>query len=268
LSGLKQWTATAAIRLAPAAIFVVGWWTLSEIVGSDLLPPPGSVIELLGSSLFSDPIIKAQGGGSWGYLPHIEWTLRQFGIGFLVGGLIGTLVGLTASRLQNLSSCAGNLLEFFRAIPPLIMVPLVLVLLPPAPEIEPLIIGLYAALSLFAYTLEAVINVPVVLIDLARLLGARGHRLVFDVLMPAILPELLGAMRVTVVTSVGIAIVVEYLAMPSGIGRVMKFAASFSRIDLIIVGVIWAVIITLFVDVIMALLSRHFLRWQPTGVAK
>jgi NitT/TauT family transport system permease protein len=85
--------------------------------------------------------------------------------------------------------------------------------------------------------------------------------------MPAILPELLGAMRVTVVTSIGIAVVVEYLAMPAGVGRVMKFAASFSRIDLLMVGIIWAVIITLFVDAIISLLSRHFLRWRPTGAA-
>jgi NitT/TauT family transport system permease protein len=158
------------------------------------------------------------------------------------------------------------LLEFLRAVPPLILVPLALTLLPPMALTEVLIIGVYAALAQFTYSVEASKNVPVHFLDLAQVMGARGTRLTIDVLVPATLPELLGAMRVTVVTSMGIAVVVEYVAMPAGIGRVMNFAASFSRIDLIIVGIMWAAVITLVVDAALNLVSRWCLRWNRSSL--
>jgi len=255
-----------AVYSAPLAFFVIAWAGLSVLLGPTRLPSPAEIVLLAASSFLADPIIRAQGGGSWGYLPHVAWTLSQFAVGFTCGAFAGIATGLFVSRSRHFVGCIGMVLEFLRAVPPLILIPLTLTLLPPAAAIEALIVGVYAALTLFTYSVEASRNVPVHLLDLAQVMGARGTRLTIDVLLPATLPELFGAMRVTLVTSVGIAVVVEYLAMPAGIGRVMNFAASFSHIDLIIVGIVWAVVITLLVDEALNLVARSCLRWKRSSL--
>ena len=92
--------------------------------------------------------------------------------------------------------------------------------------------------------------------------------MIWDVQVPAVLPELLGALRVTSVMSLGIAIVVEYMVSPQGIGRVMKFAISYSSVDLILVGIIWAIAIAYLIDFILVLIFAYVLRWSTRGKAE
>ena len=65
--------------------------------------------------------------------------------------------------------------------------------------------------------------------NLARLLGADTWHIVTGVQILGLLPELLGGLRVTAALGLRIAVLTEYLATPSGLGRVMKFAISYSR---------------------------------------
>lgn len=258
--------AQASLQIAPIALFIVIWGALSALLDSTRLPSPIEVLWISATSLFADPIIRAQGGGSSGYLPHVAWTFQQVAIGLAGGSLLGIGAGLLVSRSREFLGCAGAVIEFVRAMPPLILVPIALTVLPPMGFTEALIVGAYAALTQFTYAVEAGRNVPTRLLDVAHAMGARGMRLTKDVLAPAALAELFGAVRVVVVTSIGIAIVVEYLAMPTGIGRVMSFAASFSRIDLIIVGIMWAIILTLMMDGLLSLVSRWCLRWRRAAL--
>jgi ABC-type proline/glycine betaine transport system permease subunit len=51
------------------------------------------------------------------------------------------------------------------------------------------------------------------------------------------------------------------MSAPQGIGRVMKFAISYSRIDLVMVSAIWVILIALFVDTVISQLFRLSVRW-------
>jgi NitT/TauT family transport system permease protein len=216
---------------------------------------------VLSDSLFHEPIIEAQGGGSNGLSTHIVATLAGFSGGFTSGIFIGFAIALTMSQFKALSLLLEPALEFFRALPPLLVVPFAILLCRSNDTLECFTVAIYSAFSICVYTLSAARNIVPNYTHLAKLLGAGRLRRVFDVQIPAIMPELVGALRVTAALSLGIVVVVEYLAAPSGIGRVMKFAISYSRVDLIVVSVIWSIIIAIGVDSTISMLFRLVLRW-------
>jgi ABC-type nitrate/sulfonate/bicarbonate transport system permease component len=155
-------------------------------------------------------------------------------------------------------------LETLRVLPPLILIPFVLVVLGPTELAQVAVCGLYAALSMGIHTLNALRNVPQEFWILTHLQGATRAQAMRTMALPAALPELLGGIRISLALALGIVIVSEYLGAPSGIGRVLKFTLSFARVDLLLVGLVWAALIGLLFDLIVshAILARN--RWQTT----
>jgi ABC-type nitrate/sulfonate/bicarbonate transport system permease component len=245
----------------PLLLLAACWQICAYLVGPSRCPDIGQSLVVLCDSFFHEPIIEAQGGGSNGLSTHVVATLVGFSGGFTSGIIIGFALALTMSQFRALSHLLEPALEFLRAIPPLLVVPFAILLCRSNDTLEWFTVAIYSAFSICVYTLTAVRNIVPSYLQLAELLGAGRLRRVFDVQIPAIMPELVGAFRVTAALSLGIAVVVEYLAAPAGIGRVMKFAMSYSRIDLIVVSVIWVVIIAIGVDRAISTIFGMSLGW-------
>jgi ABC-type nitrate/sulfonate/bicarbonate transport system permease component len=249
-------------------VFAVIWQICALIVGPNRCPDIGQTLIVFGDSFWHEPITEAQGGGANGLSTHLVSTVASFFAGLTSGSFTGFVAALSMSQYKALTLLLEPVLEFFRALPPLIVIPFAILLCRSNDTLECFTVGIYSAFSICLYTLSAVKNIAPSYTHLAKLLGAGRIRTVFDVQIPAIMPELLGASRVTAALSLGIAVVVEYLAAPAGIGRVMKFAISYSRIDLIMVSVIWVIIIAVAVDCIISMIFGFLLKWSRREQAR
>jgi ABC-type nitrate/sulfonate/bicarbonate transport system permease component len=249
-------------RAAPFLIVAIIWELSSRFAGSDFLPSVLEIVDIFVSSSTSDAIIASQGGGSSGYLPHVLKTVIHVVVGVTIGGGLGAIGALGLFQSQGTRLYIEPILESLRAVPPLILVPFVLIAFGATATAQFIICGLYAGLSLFVYTINALDNIPHEYRDIARLYGTSRMQLIRKVELPAIVPELLGGTRVTFAIALGIVIVAEYMGAPSGVGRVLKFALSFSRVDLILVGIIWAGVIGLIFDTIIDHAIRSCIRWR------
>lgn len=243
-------------------LFVFSIWIVcSLILGSDRLPGPIKVGRTLVDSFRSDPIIAAQGGGPLGYSFHVEMTVVNAISGILAGGFIGVCGAVIVARNALVRAAIAPILNALRFVPPLLFIPFVILLVPLPLLVQPVSTAVYASTSLFLFTLEATDGVPSRYVDQGQLLGASRWRTLWTIDAPAMLPALIAGLRVTIATSIGVAVVAEYLAAPFGIGRVIKFAMSFSRLDLIIVGIVWATLFSVTLDVLLRRVSRYLLRW-------
>jgi ABC-type nitrate/sulfonate/bicarbonate transport system permease component len=213
------------------------------------------------SSFLGDPIIAAQGGGEHGYLPHIVATIVNFLSGFIPGATGGFLLALAMAQYPRMLFVIEPILEFIRALPPLLVIPFALLFFQSGDALIAVTVGAYSAFSVCVYTLNALRNIPSNYLWLSKLMSAGQAFSMLTVQIPAIVPELVGGIRVTTVLGLGIAVVVEYMAAPSGIGRVMKFAVSYARVDLIMVGVVWIVLIAFVFDSLAQLAFAFTLRW-------
>jgi ABC-type nitrate/sulfonate/bicarbonate transport system permease component len=251
-------------ELLPLLGFVAIWQVASWLLGPGRLPGPTLTVVMLLESAFHDPIIAAQGGQ--GYLPHVASTLTHAVVGCGIGISIGFSLALCATLSRPTLWILDSLAEILRILPPLIFVPFV-ILISGSLLVMTLLVGevitiaMYSAASISVYSLSALAALPSEYVNLGTLLGAGRLRNLINVQLPAIIPSLIGPVRVIVSVSLGIAVVVEYLAAPAGIGRVMYFAQSFSRVDLILVGVTWVMLLALTLDFGISLVSKRVLRW-------
>lgn len=253
---------TAISSLLPVGIFLVLWQVVSLILGNDRLPGLRESSMAFITTITQSQIIETQGGGAQGYLPHVLATLYNFSLGLIAGLIIGCVVALLISQNEAVWALLDPVLELFRVLPPLIVIPFMLVLFHTAHRTQFLIATIYSAYSICIYTLNGLQNIERTYLWIADLSGSGRFHKALKVQVPAVMPELIGALRITSPLTLGIVIVAEYLAAPTGIGRVLKFAISYSRIDLIVVGIVWVVIISIAIDWFIVLLFNYILRWS------
>jgi ABC-type nitrate/sulfonate/bicarbonate transport system permease component len=175
---------------------------------------------------------------------------------------LGILLGILVYHSPILGNLLGLVIDVFRVIPPLILIPFFLVLFNPTDRSQILIAAIYTSYSIFIYTLNGLQNVKRNYLLLADVMGASELRKILTVEMPAVMPELVGAIRVTSPITLGVITVAEYLGAPSGIGRVFKFVMPFQRVDMVIVGIVWVVILSIIADLLIVVAARYLLRWS------
>lgn len=246
----------------PLLVFIAAWQAASTLLGEDVLPGVANVALVFVTHAAHDKIILSQGGGAWGFLPHVAATTVHVMVGVGGGALVGLLVGWLLVQLPLVRYHAEPLLEALRVIPPLIVIPFVLVAVGPTELSQVLATGIYAALSMLVHMLNAIANIPDEYGTIARLHGASRWQVFRTMTLPACLPEMLAGLRITLAISLGIAVVAEYLGAPTGIGRVLKFSISFARTDLMLVGIIWVALLGLAFELLIDKVVLRRIRWR------
>src|SRR5207249_6968854 len=99
-------------------------------------------------------------------------------------------------------------------------------------------------------------------VDLARLMGARGWKLTFKVILPAISPYVFTGIRTSIPFSVIGAIVGEFVAATEGVGYFIRQAAGLFRTADVFVGIIVLMLMVIAMDKVAELIERRALQWQ------
>ena len=116
---------------------------------------------------------------------------------------------------------------------------------------------------LFVNTLEAIRNVDPVVRRFAMALGASRIRVYRTVVVPAIVPELAGGMRVVLGLAWAILLAAEFLAAQSGIGRIMILAQQYFDLSRMILVVLLLMCYTYLLDRVVAIAVARATTWVP-----
>jgi NitT/TauT family transport system permease protein len=184
----------------------------------------------------------------------------------LTGFTLGILLAIPAGFLMGWYWVARGLLEpwvqFFRTIPPLALIPLVIVILGIGEPAKIFVIFLASFLSCVLAVFQGVRNVDATLINAARVLGAKDGTIFIRVVVPASTPFIFVGMRVALGASWATLVASELIAAPTGLGRMMQSAAQFLDTALIVVGIIMIGILGFVMDRLLMLLERRLTGWQ------
>jgi taurine transport system permease protein len=261
VAALRQGLGRAIVAASPVMLLLAVWGVVSYFASPRLLPSPLATVKAMFTSLRESALIDMQGGGPDGYLPHVWSTFWHVGVAALTGIGAGVMWVLIVNESSPARLVSNTILEFIRVLPPLILVPFVAIAIAASEWAHFATVAIYATLTTAVYAMNATRNVPSAYQSMAELLGANRWRRAVTVTLPAILPEMLGAVRLVFAFGLGISVVVEYLANPTGIGRVMKLVIAFSRVDLLIVGVMWTIVLALVFDAVTVLVFSLVVRW-------
>lgn len=193
---------------------------------------------------------------------HMGYTLaRQFS-GFLIGSALGVIVGLLIASNRFIESFMDPIIEILRPIPPLAIIPLLILWMGigALPQILLVIFGCFVIVVVS--TVEAVKNVPKIYVNAASTLGASWVYTYRTVILPAIVPSLVGAIRVSAGASFGLVVAAEFMGAQEGIGYYMIVAQRYLRTDMILLSIVLISIIAWITDQVIRKLERRMTSWS------
>ena len=239
-----------ALNLLSALIGLALWWLASHLKLAGL-PGPQEVgakaLELMANGqLFKDAAASLQR--------------------VLLGFAIGTLLAIPVGFLMGWYTVARGLLEpyvqFFRTIPPLAMIPLAIVFLGIGEVPKVFVITLAAFLVSVISTYQGVVSVDRVLINAARVLGARDAAVFRRVVIPASTPFILVGMRTGLGAAWSTLVAAELIAAQEGLGHRMQQAQVYYDLATIFVALVTIGLMGLLMDRMLLWLDGRLTTWQ------
>jgi len=242
-----------AILVAPWAVLVVLWYLvyMSGMVKPGLLPTPLEVVKVF-VGLFIDNQL---------YVDMYMSTQRVF-IGVVLGSMCALPIGFVLGWYQGLGRFLDPLINFFRALPPIALIPLVIIYFGIG-ETAKIVILFYAAFFASVIVMyEGISQISSLYIRVARTLGATDMEIFWRVIVPMSIPHMLTALRVALGVAWATLVASELVAAQRGLGAVIQDASHFFQLDIIYMGIICIGFIALAMDFALRALSNRILRWQ------
>lgn len=246
---------------------LVAWqlWA-TNLPGDSNVPVPSVVIEgaagLIGS----------------GDLALALWiSLRRVLLGFLVALAVGVPLGLLMGMSSWFERNVDPVVQTFRMIAPVALVPLAIVWFGPRGTAAIFIVAYGAVFPIILNTIAGVKEVDRLLLKAARTMGLKGRQLLTTVLLPGALPSLYVGIRIAMGLAWGAIVAAEltvgFKALPTteggarfgaggGIGFMMFYLYDNSiSPDLIVVTVIAVGVVAYVTDRVLRYLGRRSMPW-------
>jgi len=200
--------------------------------------------------------------GMYEILPKAILTTVTITItGFSVGVAFGTASGLAMAYSKTIRDLLGTIFDLTRPVPVFALIPLFILWLGigRAPQIAMIALGTSVVLGVT--TLEAIRNVPTIYIRAALTLGAKRQHIYSTIIVPYIIPHLIGAIRVAAAASWGLDVAAEFMGSQQGLGYLIILQQTYLRTAGIIFLVIIYSILAVITDTIIAHIERRITRW-------
>lgn len=249
---------TAALSVVSVLALAALWWLATHLhwVPPLFLPSPEAVWLAF---------IDACHGRIQGGLPlseHLAWSaLRVFG-----AFALATVTAVPVGILMGVSRVARGLLdpplEFYRPLPPLAYLPLVVIWFG-IDETAKIIVIYLACFAPIAMAARAgARSATVEQIHAAYSLGGSFAQIVRHVVLPAALPEILTGLRIAIGFGWTTLVAAEMVAATAGLGQMVLNASSFLRTDVVVMGIVLIGLIAWIFDLGMRALERRLVPWK------
>jgi NitT/TauT family transport system permease protein len=243
-----------ALLIASPWVLVVAVWygiAYSGLVNPALIPTPHAV-----ATKGWELLTRAR-------LPmDILMSTQRVAVGVVLGIALAVPVGFVLGWYRDVRRFMDPLLNFFRALPPIALIPLVIVYFGIG-EPAKVVILFYA--SFFAGVIvmyEGIAQISPIYVRVARTLGATDGEIFARVIVPLTVPHMLTALRVALGVAWATLVASELIAAQQGLGALIQNASSFFQLDIIYVGIICIGLIALAMDLALRAITRRMVAWQ------
>ena len=262
--------------------FPLLWWdwlAISDVVAffvpdwiADIWPgeysshgPDGKI-----ASNFKDKLLAfAQGDVSMGYVPmldgHVWDSLFRVLVALGLGVFLGVPLGLFMGVSRFFKSFFDPLIELYRPVPPLAWAPLILTIFGIQDDGKIFLLFMVAFAIMVISARTGASGVQLSKIRASHSLGASDRQIMWNVIFPNALPEILTGVRIAVGVCWGTLVAAEMLAGTTGIGFVENIARTVSDYELIWVTILIMGVLGLIFDLIMRWVIQKTIPWRGMG---
>ena len=256
MAGGNEFLRSVLLNAVSLAAFLALWQAGAWYVASPFFPAPAEIFHAFMRLLASG---DTQGTSLW---THSWASLYRVLLGFAAGVILGVPLGLLMGLYKGVYAATRSVVEPFRFIPPIAWIPLAIIFFSGLPRFT-FLIFIGAFFPVFTAALVGVQRVEPLHRKVALVHGASRLYILTHVVVPTVLPDILGGMRVAM-GAAWLTIVAAELAggTNEGLGRMMLNYAELLKIPEIIVGMVIIGAIGFVLNEILLLAERRLFRWR------
>lgn len=214
-----------------------------------LCPPPEAVFDVFRSQWK----LMLRGMGS---------SLQLLGAGFAIALPLSLVLGALAGWNRRFRGVTVPVARAMAPVPAIIYAPYIIAIMPTFRSAAAMVIVLGIFWPAFLQTVNRVLAMDREILDSARMLSLSSAEMIFQVLIPWMLPGVVVGLRVTLSTSFMLLILAEMMGATSGLGYFIKNFADYANYTNVLAGIILVGCVVNVLNLIPALLERYMKCWR------
>ena len=246
------------ISIVTAILLLLVWYLSTEVfrlVPPLFLPSPIAVMNKFTLTLFD-------GFGGSNLLVHTAWSMFRVFSAFFLACATAIPIGILMGVNRYMRGIFDPPIEFYRPIPPLAYLPLVIIWLgiDEAAKISIIYLAIFAPMVL--NTRSGVKSVAIEQIHAAYSMGASKWQVLTKVILKAAMPEILTGMRIGIGFGWTTLVAAELVAAEKGLGFVILSAANFLATSVVVMGIVVIGVIAYSFDLLMRYIEKVVVPWK------
>jgi ABC-type nitrate/sulfonate/bicarbonate transport system permease component len=189
-------------------------------------------------------------------------SLYRAGAGLLLAIVVGAAAGTFMAWFRPVNILLGPLIEIFYPLPKSALIPVIAFWLGFGDGSKIVLIFLGCMLPVTIGAFNGARSSEQVLLWSARGMGAGRLRMLWDVVVPSALPELLGGIRTALALSFVLLVTSELISSQKGFGHMIGVLGSGGIYDAMFAVVLTVALLGFIADRLFLRLMRRMLRWQ------
>ena len=248
----------ASLRFGMSAVSVIALLALWQAVAVSGIVTPFQLPSL--TRVFGLIWSDAVSGDLW---INTGVTLYRALAGFFIAAGGGIVLGMAMSRIRLAHWFFDPLVSIGFPMPKIAFLPVIILWLGVYDTSKIAMIVFDAIFPVIAATMIAIQGVERELIWSARNMGANERELLWQIVLPAALPQIMTGLQVALPISLIVAVVTEMLTGGYGLGGAMIQASRFANSTGVFAGIVEIAVVGYVLVKAMALIRRRLLAWHP-----
>jgi sulfonate transport system permease protein len=231
----------------------VAWETAVRLGYSDgrLVPPPSRIWATLVELAAAGELQR-----------HIAVTVARVAAGFAFGVAAGTLLGAIAGYSALMRRLLDPTLQALRAIPSIAWVPLFILWLGIFESSKITLISVGVFFPVYLGVMGAVMSVDRKIVEVGRIFRLSGAAMVRRILLPAVLPAYVIALRSGLGLGWMFVVAAELLGASEGLGYLLVDGQQLGKPAQIVAAIVVFAVIGKTTDWLLSMAAAPFLRWE------
>jgi sulfonate transport system permease protein len=218
-----------------------------------LVPPPSRILATLAA--------LSETGELW---THVWATLWRILAGFAIGAAAGIVLGALSGANETIRRLLDPTLQALRAIPSIAWVPLFILWLGIFEASKVALIAVGVFFPVYLGIAGAILSVDRKLVEVGHVFRLSRTKLARRILLPAVLPEALIALRSGLGLGFMFVVAAEFMGASEGLGYLLVDGQQMGKPDQILAAIIAFALLGKIADSILVYSTRPLVRWQDT----
>ncbi|MGO4391753.1 ABC transporter permease subunit [Variovorax sp. M-6] len=249
--------ASGTISVVTVLVLLMLWALITNIgwIKPMFLPSPQAVFQ----QFYEYVTGQANDKPLW---QHFLASMFRVFSAFLLACVTAIPVGIAMGMSRWARGIFDPPLEFYRPLPPLAYLPLIIIWfgIDELPKVLLIFLSCFAPLALAARS--GMRSASQEQINAAYSMGASYMQVIRHVILPSALPDILVGMRIAIGFGWTTLVAAEMVAANMGLGQMVLNASNFLRTDIVIMGIIVIGVVAYLFDLLMRWLERRLVPWK------